>query len=71
MAERTFELLASREGEDAAVNGATQIRAGVMRPEIVVPLRADARTGAVTDGRSRDVSRLARRCGSSAIRTSG
>ena len=40
MAERTFKLLASREGVDAAVNGATQIRAGVMRPEVVVPLGA-------------------------------
>jgi len=38
MAERTFELLTSREGDLAAVNGATQIRAGVMRPEIVIPL---------------------------------
>ncbi len=38
MAERTFDLLASRAGDDAAVNGATQIRAGVMRPEIVIPL---------------------------------
>jgi hypothetical protein len=41
MARRTFDLLASREGDDAAVNGATQIRAGVMRPEIVIPLGAD------------------------------
>ena len=38
MAERTFELLKSREGDEAAVNGSTQIRAGVMRPEILVPL---------------------------------
>jgi hypothetical protein len=38
MAERTFDLLRSREGDLASVNGATQIRAGVMRPEIVVPL---------------------------------
>jgi hypothetical protein len=38
MAKRTFELFAAREGDDAAVNGATQIRAGVMRPEIVIPL---------------------------------
>lgn len=37
MARRTFELLASQEGKDASVNGATQIRAGVIRPEIVVP----------------------------------
>ncbi len=38
MAERTFRLLQSRVGEMASVNGATQIRAGVMRPEIVIPL---------------------------------
>lgn len=37
MAERSFSLLQSRERQDAAVNGATQIRAGVMRPEIVIP----------------------------------
>ena len=37
MAERTFSLLASRQGEEAAVNGTTQIRAGVMRPEIIIP----------------------------------
>ncbi|HTG90505.1 MAG TPA: hypothetical protein VL914_09915 [Vicinamibacterales bacterium] len=49
MARGTFDLLASRAGDDAAVNGATQIRAGVMRPEIVVPLRPDARTGVVSD----------------------
>ena len=38
MAQRSFNLLASREGADASVNGATQIRAGVMRPEILIPL---------------------------------
>ncbi len=37
MAERTFKLLAGLEGQAAAVNGATQIRAGVMRPEIIIP----------------------------------
>jgi hypothetical protein len=47
MARRTFDLLASREGDDAAVNGATQIRAGVMRPEIVIPLKAGQRGGEV------------------------
>lgn len=41
MARRTFELLALRKGDQAAVNGATQIRAGVMRPEIVIPLTAE------------------------------
>jgi hypothetical protein len=38
MAERTFDLLRQRKGDAAAVNGTTQIRAGVMRPEIVIPL---------------------------------
>jgi hypothetical protein len=37
MAARTFELLRSLEGQEASMNGATQIRAGVIRPEIVVP----------------------------------
>jgi len=38
MAERTFNLLRSLEGKTASINGATQIRAGVIRPEVVVPL---------------------------------
>ncbi len=38
MARRTFDLLATHAGRAASVNGATQIRAGVMRPEIVIPL---------------------------------
>ncbi|MCE9619507.1 MAG: hypothetical protein K8R92_06330 [Planctomycetes bacterium] len=42
MARRTFDLLASHKGREASVNGATQIRAGVMRPEIVIPLDAAA-----------------------------
>jgi biotin carboxyl carrier protein len=46
MAARTFGLLASHAGRTASVNGATQIRAGVMRPEIVVPLGSDAAAGA-------------------------
>ncbi len=37
MAARTWKLLASHEGHEASVNGTTQIRAGVMRPEIVIP----------------------------------
>ena len=37
MAARTFDLLRSQEGMKASINGATQIRAGVIRPEIVVP----------------------------------
>jgi hypothetical protein len=37
MAARTFELLRACEGRRVSVSGATQIRAGVLRPEIVAP----------------------------------
>jgi hypothetical protein len=37
MAQRTFDLLRSLEGRVASLNGATQIRAGVIRPEVIVP----------------------------------
>ncbi len=37
MAERTFRLLVRHEGKKASINGATQIRAGVIRPEVIVP----------------------------------
>lgn len=42
MAHRTFDLLKSLEGRQASINGATQIRAGVIRPEIIVPATTDA-----------------------------
>ena len=42
MAERTHELLVTCEGRMASVNGATQIRAGVMRPEILIPIDPDS-----------------------------
>jgi len=42
MADRTYDLLVSHEGDRASINGATQIRAGVIRPEVVIPLE---RTG--------------------------
>ncbi len=41
MAEKTFELLKSKEGEMACINGATQIRAGVIRPEVIIPYRGE------------------------------
>ena len=40
MARKTFELLRTLNGRKACVSGATQIRAGVIRPEIIVPLAA-------------------------------
>jgi hypothetical protein len=45
MAHATFELLKSRAGRKASINGATQIRAGVIRPEVVVPLEERAEGG--------------------------
>ena len=42
MAAKTFELLRSRAGMKASMNGATQIRAGVIRPEIIVPVSEDS-----------------------------
>ncbi|MDP6440038.1 MAG: hypothetical protein QGH74_10415, partial [Candidatus Brocadiia bacterium] len=38
IARRTFELLDRLEGLEASACGATQIRAGVLRPEVIVPL---------------------------------
>jgi len=46
MAGATFELLASCEGRLASINGATQIRAGVIRPEIIVPRESKAKAAA-------------------------
>jgi hypothetical protein len=39
MARKTFELLEAFNGREASINGATQIRAGVIRPEVVIPLQ--------------------------------
>lgn len=36
MAPATFKLLRAKQGQRASINGATQIRAGVIRPELVV-----------------------------------
>ena len=37
MSERSFNLWKDFEGQKAAINGATQIRAGVQRPEVIIP----------------------------------
>ena len=39
MGTRTFDLLNKENGKFVSINGATQIRAGVIRPEIVIPLQ--------------------------------
>ena len=38
MAKRTFDLLSAKAGQKASCSGATQIRAGVIRPEVIIPL---------------------------------
>lgn len=47
MADKTFKLLSAHVGQKASVSGATQIRAGVIRPEIIIP-QAGVSTGAAT-----------------------
>ncbi len=59
MARRTFELLKSLDGYKASINGATQIRAGVMRPEIIVPLKEGRESASKEDGTLR-IGRLVR-----------
>ena len=43
MAKRTFDLFVSKVGQRASCSGATQIRAGVIRPEVIVPLQQGSR----------------------------
>ncbi len=50
MAQRTFDLLKTLEGKRASINGATQIRAGVIRPEVIVPLPDQTGTTQVASG---------------------
>jgi hypothetical protein len=42
MATRTFDLLAHHVGQQASCSGATQIRAGVIRPEVIIPISSAA-----------------------------
>lgn len=44
MCKRTFELLASADGQEIAIDGTTRLRGGLARPEIIIPL---SRTTAV------------------------
>ena len=39
MAHKTFDLLSRHGGAKASMSGTTQIRAGVIRPEIIIPLQ--------------------------------
>jgi len=49
MGNRSFKLLQQHNGKFTSVNGATQIRAGVIRPEIVIPLTANDSMGSGSD----------------------
>jgi len=42
MAKKTFDLLKKFDGQKASVHGHTQIRAGVIRPEIIIPMAFEA-----------------------------
>ncbi len=44
MAAKTFKLLSAHAGRKASISGATQIRAGVIRPEIIIP-QGDGQAG--------------------------
>ena len=52
MAERTFALLKAREGMKTSINGATQIRAGVLRPEVLIPFAPEDAASASDTGDS-------------------
>ena len=45
MATKTFNFLKEFEGKLACINGATQIRAGVIRPEIIIPIEESSSDG--------------------------
>ena len=49
MAQKTYDLMKSNEGKMACINGATQIRAGVIRPEVVLPFDEDIDKEFATD----------------------
>ena len=49
MGNRSFELLQQHNGKFTSVNGSTQIRAGVIRPEIVIPLTLEDAMGSKSE----------------------
>ena len=53
MAQKTFALLSSHAGTKASISGATQIRAGVIRPEIIIPQKGERASGSASAGSER------------------
>ena len=49
MSHSTFSLLKDHDNKIASINGATQIRAGVIRPEIVIPLNSQMKEEKATN----------------------
>lgn len=43
MSERAFKIFVENDGNDAALSGVTQVRAGVIRPEVIIPLKGSVR----------------------------
>ena len=60
MAQRAWDLLVQGRGRVASVSGATQIRAGVMRPEILIPHADSAGAAAEGDGTALDLGSMLR-----------
>lgn len=58
MAQKTFTLLSAHAGEKAAISGATQIRAGVIRPEIIIAKPAGAAQAGVAAAPQREGIRI-------------
>jgi len=52
MASKTFKLLSAHTGQKASISGATQIRAGVIRPEIIIPQGATTASAAAPSQRT-------------------
>ncbi len=48
MATKTFELLTKHVSQKASISGTTQIRAGVIRPEILIPWKSDQQSAGGT-----------------------
>jgi hypothetical protein len=48
MARKTFQLLRDHVGQQASISGATQIRAGVIRPELIIPSGQSTEASALT-----------------------
>ena len=56
MSQSTFSLLKEHNNKEASINGATQIRAGVIRPEIVIPFNSQEKEEKTTNDSNHGIS---------------